>query len=158
MSIFIRVVHIGFKNRQKVDYLRRYWLFSNVLFWFTIFSWRFIFSENLACARLLFQKIDFLSMVFIYRLKSLLDMNWVVQKNSGFLFLSMSLWKIIFWKKNFFQKYRYAIVFDFLRNNLLKKIYEKCWVGLNKIFSWKSFKNSMNFQEDKASLEWVKRF
>ena len=98
-KLFLKVVHIGFKYPQKVvfvslkkqqivDYLRRYWLFSNFLFWFVIFSWRYIFPENLACARLLFTKIDFLSMVFIYRLKSPLDMDWVVQKNSGFLFLS----------------------------------------------------------------------
>ena len=98
-KIFMRIVHIGFKNRQKVvfvslkkhqlvDYLRRYWLFSNFLFWFEFLSWRYIFPENLACIRLFFTKLVFLSSVFIYGLKNTLDLDWVIQKNSGFLFLS----------------------------------------------------------------------
>ena len=98
-KIFMGIVHIGFKNRQKVvfvslkkhqlvDYLRRYWLFSNFLFWFEFLSWRYIFPENLACTRLFFTKIDFLCKVFIYGLKRPLDMDWVIQINSGFLFLS----------------------------------------------------------------------
>ena len=98
-KIFMGIVHIGFKNRQKVvfvslkkhqlvDYLRRYWLFSNFLFWFEFLSWRYIFPENLACTRLFFTKIDFLSMISIYRLTRPLYIDWVVQKNSGFLFLS----------------------------------------------------------------------
>ena len=98
-KIFMGIVHIGFKNRQKVvfvslkkhqkvDYLHRYWLFSNFLFWFEFLSWRYIFPENLACTRLFFTKLVFLSSVFIYGLKNTLDMDWVVQKNSGFLFLS----------------------------------------------------------------------
>ena len=75
----MRIVYIGFKNRQKVvfislkkhqkvDYLRRYYLLK-------------IFPENLACTRLFFIKIDFLSMIFIYRLKSF-------------------IWEVIFWEKN----------------------------------------------------------
>ena len=98
-KIFMAIVHIGFKNRQKVvfvslkkhqlvDYLRRHWLFSNFLFWFEFLSWRYIFPENLACTRLFFTKLVFLSSVFIYGLKNPLDMDWVIQKNSGFLFLS----------------------------------------------------------------------
>ena len=69
-KIFMGIVHIGFKNRQKVvfvslkkhqkvDYLHRNWLFSNFLFWFEFLSWRYIFPENLACTRLFFTKIDF---------------------------------------------------------------------------------------------------
>ena len=98
-KIFMAIVHIGFKNRQKVvfvslknhqkvDYLHRYWLFSNFLFWFEFLTLRYIFPEKLACTCLFFTKIDFLSIVFIYGPKSHLDMDWVVQKNSGFLFLS----------------------------------------------------------------------
>ena len=98
-KIFMGIVHISFKNRQKVvfvslkkhqlvDYLRRYWLFSNFLFWFEFLSWRYIFPENLACTCLFFTKLVFLSSVFIYGLKNTLDMDWVIQKNSGFLFLS----------------------------------------------------------------------
>ena len=98
-KILMAIVHIGFKNRQKVvfvslkkhqkvDYLHRYWLFSNFLFWFEFLSWRYIFPENLACTRLFFTNLVFFSMVFIYRLKRPLYMDWVVQKNSGFLFLS----------------------------------------------------------------------
>ena len=98
-KIFLRIAYIGFKNRQKVvfvslkkhqkvDYLHRNWLFSNFLFWFEFLSWRYIFPENLACTRLFFTKLVFLSSVFIYGLKNTLDMDWVIQKNSGFLFLS----------------------------------------------------------------------
>ena len=77
----MRIVYIGFKNRQKL-------VFSKFLFWFVIFSWKYIFPENLTCTRLFFTEIDFLSMVFVYHLKRPQDMDWVVQKNSGFLFLS----------------------------------------------------------------------
>ncbi len=98
-KIFLRAVHSGFKNHQKVVFvslkkqqkffdLRRYWLFSNFLFWFEFLSLRYIFPESLACTCLFFTKIYFLSKVFIYGPKSHLAMEWVVQKNSGFLFLS----------------------------------------------------------------------
>ena len=36
--------------------------------------------------RFFFTEIDFLSMVFIYRFKSSLDMDWVAQKKFCFLF------------------------------------------------------------------------
>ena len=71
----------------KVDYLRRYWLFSNFPFLFEFLSWKYIFPENLACTRLFFTIKDFLSMVLIYRLKSPLSF----------------VWEIIFWgEKKFF--------------------------------------------------------
>ena len=68
-KIFLKAVHSGFKNRQKVVFIslkkhqkvfnvRRYWLFSNFLFWFEFLSLRYIFPENLACTRSLFTKID----------------------------------------------------------------------------------------------------
>ena len=51
-KIFMKVVHFGFQNRQKVvfvslkkhqkvDYLRRNWLFSNSRTWFVILTWSF---------------------------------------------------------------------------------------------------------------------
>ena len=71
-KIFPRIAYIGFKNRQKVvfvslkkhqkvNYLHRYWYFSNFLFWFEFLSWRYIFSENLGWTRLFYTKIYFLS-------------------------------------------------------------------------------------------------
>ena len=50
-NLSMRIVWIGFKNRQKmffvslkkhqnVDYLRRFWLFFNFLFWFEFLFWR----------------------------------------------------------------------------------------------------------------------
>ncbi len=51
-KLFLKVVHIGFKYPEKVffvslkkqqivDYLRRYWLFSNFLSLFVLISWKF---------------------------------------------------------------------------------------------------------------------
>ena len=73
-KLFLKVVHIGFKYPQKVvfvslkkqqivDYLRRYWLFSNFLSLFVFLSWKYIFPENLACIRLFCTKKYFLSLV-----------------------------------------------------------------------------------------------
>jgi hypothetical protein len=68
-------------------------IFSIYIDFFQIFSLDLSFSpeetylsENFACTSLFFTIIVFLFMVLIYRLKSPLDMDWVVQKIPIFCF------------------------------------------------------------------------
>ena len=102
---FMRIAYIGFKKFQKVVFVSLKNTKKSITFvaidFLQISSWRYVFPENLTCTRLFFTKIYFLSMVFWYRLKSPLDLDWVVQKNSVFLFLSYYSCMI----NNIFMKY-----------------------------------------------------